>query len=672
MGIAVGIDLGTTYSAIAYVNRHGVPEMLSNAEGDRITPSVLLFEDDEVVVGTYAEQAAVVYPERIVSFIKRHIGEKEFTFFHGDAEFTPVQLSALILDKLKTDAEARLGAPVEHAVITVPAYFNDHQRRATRLAGELAGLNVLKLVNEPTAAAFAYGMKNLGGQQSILVFDLGGGTFDVTLLEVDGNDLRAIATDGDHQLGGKDFDDLLVQEVAAAFQARHGTNPMDDLISYHDLQEKCVSAKKSLSQRPRANVFFDYDGNVLRHVITRDHFEQLSAPLLKRCIDITKGVLASAGYQADKVDTILLAGGSTRMPMVREALQAAFGRPPATDINPDEAIALGAALTAALEFAERTGDADTIDLRTHDVTSHALGMVTYNEGALFNSVIIEKNARIPTERTRNDFTTSHDGQTALDLWLVQGDAQDPLDCTALGHFEFYGIPPGPAGHCTLSVTYRYTMDGIVEVEAMDSNTGRLLPHRMGDGVMRFEDVATNRIPMHIALVMDCSGSMYGACIEQAKKAAKSFSQRTLGQESRSISLTSFPGGLQSEVTDDLFRISRAIDTLSPIGSTPMCQGLHDAQNSLAMLPGVKRIYLLMTDGHPDDPESTMDLCRQIRANGARMITVGVGDKVDQGFLKSMASTPADFHYCNDSIELEGTFLNVATLLAAQPAPTTND
>ena len=672
MGIAVGIDLGTTYSAIAYVNRHGVPEMLSNAEGDRITPSVLLFEDDEVVVGTYAEQAAVVYPERIVSFIKRHIGEKDFTFFHDDAEFTPVQLSALILDKLKTDAEARLGEPVEHAVITVPAYFNDHQRRATRLAGEIAGLNVLKLVNEPTAAAFAYGMKNLGGQQSILVFDLGGGTFDVTLLEVDGNDLRAIATDGDHQLGGKDFDDLLVQEVATAFQSRHGVNPMDDLIAYHDLQEKCVSAKKSLSQRPRANIFFDYDGNVLRHVITRDHFEALAAPLIDRCLALTKGVLTAAGYRPHMVDTVLLAGGSTRMPMVRNALTSSFGKAPATDINPDEAIALGAALTAALEMAEQSGNEGGIDLRTHDVTSHALGMVTYNEGELHNSIIIEKNARIPTERTRHDFTTTHDGQTTLDLWLVQGHSPKPLDCTALGHFEFYGLPSGPAGTCTLSVTYRYTMDGIVEVEAMDSGTGRLLPHRMGDGVMRFEDIATNRVPMHIALVMDCSGSMYGANIEQAQKAAKSFSQRTLSQEARAISVTAFPGGLQSEITSDLFRVSRAIDALFPIGSTPMRQGLQDAQETLSFLPGVKRIYLILTDGHPDDPTGTMKLCQQIRANGARMITVGVGDRVDQDFLKEMASSPNDFHFCNDSIELEGAFLNVATLLAAQPKATNID
>ena len=391
----------------------------------------------------------------------------------------------------------------------------------------------------------------------------------------------------------------------------------------------------------------------MRHVVTREHFEQLAAPLLSRCISITEGVLHSAGYSADMVDTILLAGGSTRMPMVRQALEQTFGKSPATDINPDEAIALGAALTATLELAERSGESDSIDLRTHDVTSHALGMVTYNDGALHNSVIIEKNARIPTERTRNDFTTTHDGQTTLDLWLVQGDAPDPLDCTALGHFEFYGLPAGPAGQCTLSVTYRYTTDGMVEVEAMDANTGRLLPHRMGEGTMRFEDVATNRIPMHIALVMDCSGSMYGSCIEQAKKAAKKFSQRTLSQEGRSISLTAFPGGVQSDITNDLFRLSKAIDSLAPIGSTPMRQGLGDAQRSLAPIPGVKRIYLLLTDGHPDEPEATMQLCRQIRASGARMITVGVGDMIDQGFLKAMASTPADFHFCNDSIELEG-------------------
>ena len=669
MGIAVGIDLGTTYSAIAWVNKHGVPEILTNAEGDRITPSVLLFEGEEVVVGTYAEQSAVVYPERIVTFIKRHIGDRDFIFFHEDKEYTPIDLSAKILEKLKHDAEEQIGESVEHAVITVPAYFNDFQRRATMKAGEAAGLNVLKLINEPTAAAFAYGMKNLGGRKSILVFDLGGGTFDVTLIEVDGTDIKAIATDGDHQLGGKDFDDILVQAAAKAFEDKHGINPLDDLVAYNDLREKCVSAKRSLSQRPRANIFFDHEAKVMRYAITREQFEEMSAPLIARCMLVTQGVLKAANYKPDQVDTVLLAGGSTRMPMVRNALFGLFGKEPATDINPDEAIALGAALTAALEYAEQSGTEQSLDIRTHDVTSHSLGMVTYREGQLHNSIIIKKNARIPTERTRDDFSTTHDGQTTLDLWLVQGEEEDPLACTALGHFEFYGIPPRPAGESPLAVTYRYTQDGMVEVEAMDKSTGRLLPHRISNQSVSLSDVAHNRVPMQIALIMDCSGSMYGQSISEAKKAAKGFSRATLSTERREIALVAFPGGVQSQPTGDLHRLSTAIDGLTPIGSTPMHSGLNEAKTLLTENPGVQRIFLVLTDGHPDDPNSTMHLAKDIRSKGARIITVGVGQQVDQDFLSSMASSPSDFHFCSGSFELEGTFLNVATQLSRDASPT---
>ena len=660
---AVGIDLGTTFSAIAHVNQHGVPEILPNAEGHRITPSVILFEDDDVIVGDYAKQAAVVYPEQVVEFVKRHMGDPNYSFNYKGKDYSPEELSSFILSKLKQDAELRLGHRVDKAVITVPAYFNDMQRRCTMRAGELAGLQVLKLINEPTAAAFAYGLNNAGKDIRVLVYDLGGGTFDVTLVDLEGKDINVIATNGDHQLGGKDWDDRLIEHVAEAFTEKHGLDPLEDLSSYHDLRQKCVSAKISLTRRPKVNVFHDYGSKVIRLAVTREKFEDLTSDLLRRTEEMTQSVLTDANADPSSIDVILLAGGSTRMPMVREMLQRYFDKAPATDINPDEAIARGAALTAAIEAANMAGEVSPVDMRTHDVTSHSLGMVVYRDGNLHNSSIIGRNTRIPAEKTREDYSTTHDGQTTVDLWLVQGEQSDPLECAVLGHFEFYGVPPRPAGEARLSVTYRYNANGIVEVEAMDLDTGQILPHRLAGGNVSLEDLANNRAPMQVALCMDCSGSMYGANIANAKKAALGFAARTLDSPNRQIAVVAFPGGVRSTPTADLERLQWAIDSLSPIGSTPMSEGLHDARNLLRPRAGVQRVFVVMTDGHPDDPDATVAEIHRLRTSGARIITIGVGAQVEQDFLSSLASGPNDYHFCSESLDLEGTFINLATQLS---------
>jgi molecular chaperone DnaK len=661
---AVGIDLGTTFSAIAYVNQHGVPEILANEEGNRITPSVVLIEESgDVIVGNYAQQAAMVYPDQVVEFVKRHMGDDAYRFQFRGKSYSPEQLSSFILAKLKHAAELRLGHPVEQAVITVPAYFNDLQRRATMRAGELAGLKVLKLINEPTAAAFAYGLNNAGKSMRVLVYDLGGGTFDVTICDIANNEINVIATDGDHILGGKDWDDRLIAHVAAAFREKHGVDPLEDLASYHDLRQKCVSAKLSLTKRPKVNIFHDYQSKVLRLAVTKETFEDLTKDLVARCDALTDSVLAAAKCAPEQIDVVLLAGGSTRMPMIRDALTRRFGRPPATDINPDEAVALGAALTAAIESAQLAGEESPVDIRTQDVTSHALGMVTYRDGHLYNSKIIEKNTRIPAERTRDNFSTTHDGQATIDLWLVQGEDPDPLKCSVLGHFEFYGIAARPAGVPRLSVTYRYNSNGIVEVEAMDLDSGQILPHRLASSQVSLEDLAHNRAPMQVALVMDCSGSMYGANIANAKRAARAFVERTLQTPNRQVAVVAFPGGVKSTPTADLGRLQFAIDALTPIGSTPMEEGLHDARNLIRPRAGVQRVFVVMTDGHPDDPDATAKQVHDLRASGARIITVGVGAEVRREFLTSMATGPKDFHFCSDALELEGTFLNLATELA---------
>ena len=659
---AVGIDLGTTFSAIAHVNKYGVPEILHNAEGERITPSVILFEGEEVIIGTYARQSAVAYPEQVVEFIKRHMGDDDYTFEYRGEAYNPERLSGFILAKLKHDAELRLGHRIDQAVITVPAYFGDKQRRATIRAGEFAGLKVLSLLNEPTAAAFAYGLANPGERKKLLVFDLGGGTFDVSIVSLDGRDIGVIATTGDHQLGGKDWDDSLIKYTAEQFRARHGIDPLDDLAAYHDLRQKCTSAKLSLSKRPKVNLFYDYRGKILRLELAREKFEDLTTGLVSRCEALTRDVLEDAKLKAEDIDTVVLAGGSTRMPRVREMIRSVFGRDAATDINPDECVALGAALTAAIESSRIAGEAPPVDIRTHDVTSHSLGMVVYRDGHLHNSRIIERNSRIPCERSRDDYVTTHDGQSTMDLWLVQGENDDPLECNVLGHFEFYGIPVRTAGKSRLSVTFRYNANGIVEVEAMDLDSGQTLAHRLAAGQVTLDDLAKNRAPMNIVLLMDCSGSMYGRNIEEARKAALTFSESALGPN-RQIALVAFPGGVICPLTTDVRRIEAALRGLQPIGSTPMGEGLAAARELMKTKAGIQRVFVVLTDGHPDDPDGAMAEVNRIRTAGSRIITIGVGSQVRPDFLKALASRPEDYHFCSESVELQGTFINLATELA---------
>ncbi len=661
---AVGIDLGTTFSAIAHVNKYGVPEVIHNAEGERITPSVVLFEGDEIIVGTYAKQSAVAYPEQVVEFVKRHMGDDSFTFEYRGETYNPERLSGFILSKLKHDAELRLGHKIDQAVITVPAYFGEKERQATIRAGKHAGLTVLKLVNEPTAAAFAYGIAatdNKAKQGKVLVFDLGGGTFDVSIIEFKGKDLSVIATTGDHHLGGKDWDDALINYTAGQFRARHDIDPLDDLAAYHDLRQKCTNAKLSLSKRPKVSLFYDYKGKILRLEVTRDKFEDLTMGLVNRCRTLTEDVLRDAGLKANNIDTVVLAGGSTRMPMVRDMIRKIFDKDPATDINPDECVAYGAALTAAIEASRLQGQPPPVDIRTHDVTSHSLGMVVFRDGKLWNSKIIERNSRIPSERTRDDYVTSHDGQSTMDLWLVQGENEDPVECSVLGHFEFYGIPIRPAGRSRLAVTFRYNANGIVEVEAMDLDSGQTLAHRMATSNVTLEDLARGRPPMNIVLMVDCSGSMYGTNIVEARTAARTFADQTLGPN-RQISVVAFPGGVVCPLTADRERIFGAIENLSPIGSTPLAEGLLAAREMMKSRAGVQRVFVVLTDGHPDDPEAAMAEAHRIRTSGGRVVTVGVGNQVKPDFLKALASKPEDYHFCSEPVELKGTFINLATEL----------
>ena len=493
-GIILGIDLGTTFSAMAFVDRHGKCNILPNAEGQATTASVIHFyEADSCVVGAEAMKMVVVDASNIVRFIKRYMGEPDFVMeFFGKA-YTPQELSAIILRKLKDDAEEALGRPVVDAVITVPAYFNAAQRSATADAGVLAGFNVLSIINEPTAAAISFGLERLGTDRNILVFDLGGGTFDVTVMEIRGASLRTVASDGNAELGGKDWDDRLLNHVADAFQTQFGLDPRDDPQPYQELYERCLHAKLSLSTKPRAVIPVNYRGHRSVVTITREEFEALTADLLMQCEDTCKLVLEKARMKWSDIDDVICAGGSTRMPMIAAMLHRLSGKEPAKGVNADECVAVGAGLAAVFrhrpehpalhehhdaglarsaEVAEPSGSPLAVGLpnvRITDIATHPLGIVVL-DGALKEWVVnlIPELTPLPCEK-RGRFSYAYDNMTAVRVEVTEGHGENRDEVAVIGEVVLDRLPPRPRG-TQIEVVYRYTVNQILEVDVTDLET----------------------------------------------------------------------------------------------------------------------------------------------------------------------------------------------------------
>jgi len=513
-GIILGIDLGTTFSAMAYVDRHGKPVLLPNAEGTPTTPSVIHFDGpDSWVVGDEAVKMVVADALNCVRFIKRRMGDPGFSLeFHGRT-YTPQEISSLILAKLKTDAEEALGYEVRDAVITVPAYFNSAQRGATTEAGQLAGFNVLSIINEPTAAAIAYGVERLGEKRNLLVFDLGGGTFDVTVMDIQGTTLRTMASDGNAELGGKDWDDRLLNHVADQFVAKFGIDPRDEPQPYQELYERCLQAKIALSTKPRASIPVIYQGQRTVVPVAREEFEDLTKDLVEQCADTCGLVLEKAKMRWSDIDDVLLAGGSTRMPMVQQMLERLAGRPTVVGVNPDECVALGASLaavfrhrpkhaaiqnwrrslalrsrppTSSLEnaptttsdlapVAARAADAPVQRasvpeglpaVRVTDVASHPLGIVVLDVTLRERVVtLIPQFTPLPCEK-KGRFAYAYDNMTAVRVEVTEGVGETRDEVMVVGEVTLDNLPPRPRG-TPIEVVYRYTVNGILEVDVTD-------------------------------------------------------------------------------------------------------------------------------------------------------------------------------------------------------------
>ena len=474
MARAVGIDLGTTNSAVA-VLEGGEPTIIANAEGGRTTPSVVAFsKNGEVLVGEVAKRQAVTNADRTLRSVKRHMGTDWKTSDIDGKAYTAQEISARILQKLKRDAEAYLGESVTDAVITVPAYFDDAERQATKEAGEIAGLNVLRIVNEPTAAALAYGLDKGKEDELILVFDLGGGTFDVSLLEVgkdpeDGfSTIQVRATSGDNRLGGDDWDDRIVQHLLTTVKNSTGVDLSKDKIAMQRLRDAAEQAKKELSSASSTNISLQYlsmseNGPIhLDETLTRAQFEQMTKDLLDRTKQPFQNVIKDAGIKLDDIDHVVLVGGSTRMPAVSALVKELTGREPNKGVNPDEVVALGASLQAGVLKGERK------DVLLIDVTPLSLGIET--KGGLFTK-LIERNTAIPTKRSEV-FSTAEDNQPSVLIQVFQGEREIAQQNKNLGTFELSGIAPAPRGVPQIEVTFDIDANGIVHVTAKDRGTGK--------------------------------------------------------------------------------------------------------------------------------------------------------------------------------------------------------
>lgn len=467
MSKVIGIDLGTTNSCVA-VLEGGEPTVIANAEGARTTPSVVAFtKNGERLVGETAKRQAITNPDRTIASIKRHMGENYHVEIDGK-QYTPQDISAMILAKLKADAESYLGEKVTEAVITVPAYFSDAQKQATKDAGKIAGLDVKRIINEPTAASLAYGLDKAEGSHKILVYDLGGGTFDVSVLELGDGVFEVLATNGDTHLGGDDFDNKVMDFLADSFQKEHGVDLRQDNMALQRLKEAAEKAKKELSSAQTTKINLPFitvtaDGPLhLDMDLTRARFDQLTSDLVDRSIEPMNKAMRDAGVTPADLDKVILVGGSTRIPAVQAAVQRVTGKEPFKGINPDECVAVGASIQAGV----LTGEVN--DVLLLDVTPLSLSIETLGGIA---TKLIERNTTIPTKKSQI-FSTAADNQTTVDIHVLQGEREMASDNITLGRFQLSGIAPAPRGIPQIEVTFDIDANGIVNVSAKDLGTGK--------------------------------------------------------------------------------------------------------------------------------------------------------------------------------------------------------
>ena len=675
----LGIDLGTTFSVMAVVDETGKPVVIQNKEGQATTPSVIYFGDEETIVGDEAKDYQSFGAAGIAAFFKRSMGDKHYQLDFNGKLYDTIQLSALVLKKMKKDAEDQLGQSITDAVITVPAYFNNNQRQATIQAGEMAGFNVLRIINEPTAAAIAYGMKG-AGPKKVMVYDLGGGTFDVTIASISETSIDVIATDGDHALGGKDWDDCLTMYVSEKFQEEFGLDPLEDDDAFNSILVSCEKAKKLLSSRGRSMVKVVYGGKNGNYEVTQTLFEELTSHLLERTGSLSTYAVQQAGLQWHDLDEVILVGGSTRMPMVSQLIERLHGQKPKIGINVDEVVALGAAIQARMEV-EKLSNVDPIfslgsPKKIQDVMSHSLGMVAVNQdrSRYINSIIIKNNKPIPSlEKRPYQIQTNPYGDNILEIYILQGESERPLDCEILGKYVVSNITHVQKGQAVIDVSYSYDVNGVVNVTAIEKSTGNQLPITVEelpddlswlDGSPDTFEVIYQK--MAVVIAIDLSGSMAGNPLKQAQKAAGRFVDE-MNMEHTSVGLIGFAdrSKVSLEVTQNYKEIINGIERFQSIykenklGYGNRGEPFTDSFNLLSKHEG-PRFLIVLTDGVWANTKQAISAAKRCHDQGIEVIAIGFG-AANKRFLQQIAT--ADEHaLTTDLSSLVSSFSRIAQVL----------
>ncbi|WP_288272704.1 Hsp70 family protein [uncultured Bifidobacterium sp.] len=711
MGITVGIDLGTTYSAVAMIDQQtGRAHVIPNRDGGSVTPSVVaVMPDGQVLIGDEAkEQQETGYTET-AAFFKRAMGDESFTLPLCGRTYSATDLSAMMLRGLVEQAQEVSGSTIDHAIVTVPAYFRNAEREATLEAARLAGLDVYGVLNEPTAAAFAYGLNGSPEPQTILVYDLGGGTFDVTLAHVDGDEIRVLGSDGNHQLGGKDWDDAVVRWVAGKFEDEFDVDITEDDGQLARLAVAAENAKKRLTRSAYADITVDYAGHTAKYRLSRDEFDDITSFMLGETADIVDRLFASVDPPMDwsRVDGAILVGGSTRMPQVHEYIERMSGKKPLGGVNVDEAVALGAAIRAnqdteghplftigggtatptATIGGNAPSDAPRMVLggkKIVDVCTHALGMIAESKDRTqyVNTVVIPKNTPIPANYMKTlDITVPRSGNGRMEIYMLQGDARAPLDNEIAGKYVFEGIPYVDGGKSNINVAFCYNGSGVIEVYGQQAETGQQftgvrepLPEDMSWVLRspldiereRAELVKQNQVTGEVYLMVDLSGSMSGDPLEKAIQAAHDF-VNTIDVSMLSVGVVAFATDVKriSRASHRVTAVHTAIDKLRSqygkgdvgYGNTPdtlsdLDTYFDDAQSG----PNSIKLAIILTDGCWGPEEPSIQDAQWAWEAGIDTIAIGFGG-AKEDFLKKISSI-SDLAGLTDLNHLSETFSNI--------------
>lgn len=699
MGIRVGIDLGTTFSAVARINKDtGKPEVIKNSFDSPITPSVLCFEPDgRVLFGEDAKGMQGMGNTNAIAFFKRNMGNAQFCVEYFGKTYSAADLSAVLLENLVKEAEQSCGEKIDSAVITVPAYFTHKERQATIEAGEKAGLNVLAIINEPTAAAFAYGLNEKNEEQTVLIYDLGGGTFDVTVARINKNEINILGSDGNHELGGKDWDDCIARYLSQQFLDEYGVDLSEDDEMVASLLVTAESVKKQLTSKDEVNVpvmYKDIRGNI---TITESLFEDISDFLTGATKELTNALIESIGLTWSDITGAILVGGSTRMRMIHNYVRDMSGKDPLSGINVDEAVALGAAIRANIDDSGKSVSGGIMGLpgaerqvgiagarAVSDVTAHALGMIAVSEDGerYVNSVIIPKNTTIPAEKKQSYNFRTRAKDNELEVYVLQGSFERPLDNTIIDKYTITKIDKVDKNPSVIEVSYKYNLNGVVDVSAIQTETGKQLPVKIEkvpenmdwtDGSPK-DQAATEAPPeIDVILAVDLSGSMSGGPVKKAQDAMVEFVNQ-MNDEFVRVGVLSFADRTKMVIkpTDDFKRVIRKINSIE-VGDVGICnraEPFTDALSSLRVSRFDKnkekiRYLVVLTDGVWDNPEYAIKRAKRCHSDGIEVMALGFGG-ADYSFLKQIASTD-EFASLTDLSDLTGSFSRIAQAIGDSAA-----